>query len=97
MICCSGLVSPASVTYEVVEYSEADVRISNAQAQVTYRNEGAGTEMKDVRLRGRSFQASPETFFIAQNRSGAYGLTVNIRIDGKIVKTSTSTGGLLYC
>ena len=102
---CLGLLvleetsSPGSNAGKEVIYK---VSGSGGQASVTYQNAGGGTEQAEVALPWSQTITAPSGGFVyisAQNK-GAYGsVTCEIDLDGKVYKTSISTGeyGIATC
>ena len=77
------------VTYDVVG-------TGTTSASVTYRNQGGGTEQREVKLPWtESFSASPGDYLYisAQNKNGSGSITTYISINGETRKTSNSSGG----
>lgn len=98
--CGGGDPTPAPATY-VVEYSVtgqgtgAFVVPTGATASLTYRNSSGGTEQKTITLPGvvkyNDFPSGGFMYMSAQKQGADGAITVSISINGKTVKTATST------
>jgi hypothetical protein len=75
------------VTYQVTG--------SATDASLTYENGGGGTSQEKVTLPWSQTVKAPESGFLyisAQNEHDYGDITCTITVDGKVIKTSTSTG-----
>jgi hypothetical protein len=96
---CGGGDDPApapSPTTHSVEYKVEGFGAGNF-ADVTYSNMSGGTEQKKLAIPGTiSYFAVPNGTFLyisAQNPTSAGGIQVSIKADGRVIKSSTSSGG----
>lgn len=93
---CLGLLaiaeSPASGKF-AGEYVTYQVSGSATEASLTYQNGDGGTSQEKVTLPWSITVKAPNFLYISAQNEGDYGdITCTISVDGKVIKTSTSSG-----